>query len=97
MLCLNLQLIRIIVLPATIILSALPQAILSFSLACTQLSNWKQHTLLVGVLLTYVPQILGFILYVLPSSAYKNEFGETAITKKTFKWMFKTNVKKLNA
>jgi hypothetical protein len=78
--------------PITIVLSALPQALVSSSLACSQLSSWKQHTLLVSVVLTYVPQILGFILYVLPSSAYKKEFGETAIGKKTFKWMFKTNV-----
>jgi ABC-type tungstate transport system substrate-binding protein len=91
------QSILFFITPITIILSALPQAILSFSLACTQLSNWKQHTLLVGLLLSYVPQILGFILYVLPSSAYKKEFGETTIAKKNFKWMFKTNVKKLNA
>jgi hypothetical protein len=61
------------------------------------LSSWKQHTLLVGLLLTYVPQILGFILYVLPSSGYKKEFGETAIAKKLSKWMFKKNVKKANA
>jgi hypothetical protein len=83
--------------PITIILSVLPQAILSFSLACSQLSYGEQHTLLVGLLLTYIPQILGFILYVLPSSAYKKEFGETPIAKKAFKWMFKPNVKKANA
>lgn len=82
--------------PIAIILSVLPQAILSFSLACTQLSHWKQHTLLVSLLLTYVPQILGFILYVLPSSAYRKEFGETTIAKKAFKWMFKADVKRAN-
>jgi hypothetical protein len=41
--------------PITIILSALPQAILSYTLACAQLSHWKQHTLIIGLLLTYVP------------------------------------------
>lgn len=82
--------------PMTIVLSALPQAILSFSLACTQLSHWKQHTLLVGFLLTYVPQILGFILYVLPSSAYMKEFRETPMAKRYFKWMFEPNIKKTN-
>ncbi len=85
------------IIPITIIFSALPQAILSFSLACTQLNNWKQNTLVVCVLLSYVPQTLGFILYVLPSSAYKKEFGQTGIGKKVFEWMFKKNVKKTNA
>ena len=82
--------------PVAIILSALPQVVLSSSLACTELNSWKQHTLLVGILLSYVPQILGFILYVLPSSAYKKEFEETGIAKKAFQWMFKTNAKKTN-
>ena len=81
--------------PIIIIFSALPQTILSFSLACTQLSAWQRHALLVTILLSYIPQMLGFILYVLPSSAYKKEFGETEIAKKFFKWMFTTIPKKV--
>ena len=80
--------------PAIIILSALPQAILSFSLACTQLSDWSRHMLLGTFLLSYSPQVLGFILYVLPSSGYKKEFGETIIAKKYFRWMLKTKAKR---
>jgi hypothetical protein len=76
---------EVYVTPITIILSAFPQALLSFSLACTQLNSWKQRTLLVGLLLSYVPQTLGFILYVLPSSAYKKEFRETTFARKIFK------------
>ena len=71
--------------PTIIIFSALPQTILSFSLACSQLNIWQRHSLLVTILLSYLPQLLGFILYVLPSSAYKKEFGETLIAKKMFK------------
>lgn len=82
--------------PIIIIFSALPQTILSFSLACSQLSRWQRHTLLVTILLSYVPQILGFILYVLPSNTYKNEFGETAIAKNILKRMFKTIRKQNN-
>jgi len=41
--------------------------------------------LLVSILLTYIPQILGFILYVLPSTTYKKEFEQTLIAKKIFK------------
>ena len=36
-------------------------------------------------LLSYAPQVLGFILYVLPSSAYKKEFMETIRTTKALK------------
>ena len=71
--------------PIVIIFSALPQTILSFSLACSQLSSWQRHMLLVSILLTYIPQILGFILYVLPSTTYKKEFEQTLIAKKIFK------------
>ena len=73
--------------PLIIILSALPQAILTFSFACTQLSNWQRHTLVGAYLLSYTPQVLGFILYVLPSSSYKKEFYGTFIGKNSLKWM----------
>ena len=73
--------------PTIIILSALPQAILTFSFACTELNDWQRHTLLGSYLLSYAPQVLGFILYVLPSTSYKKEFYETFIGKKSLKWM----------
>ncbi|CAF4374104.1 unnamed protein product [Rotaria socialis] len=73
--------------PTIIILSALPQIILTFSLACTELNGLKQHALLVAYLLSFAPQLLGFVLYVLPSSAYKKEFSETKIGKSFIKWM----------
>jgi hypothetical protein len=73
--------------PMIIVLSALPQAILTFSFACTQLSDWQRHTLLGSYLLSYAPQVLGFILFVLPSTSYKKEFYKTFIGKKSLKWM----------
>jgi hypothetical protein len=81
------------IMPSVIILSAIPQTILSFSLACTQLSYVKRHVLLTTLLLSYTPQVLGFMLYVLPSTAYKKEFEETAMGKWCFKWIFKANNK----
>jgi hypothetical protein len=74
--------------PIIIILSSLPQTILTFSLACTHLTIWHRHILLIAYLLSYAPQILGFILYVLPSSTYKKEFGETLLGKISMSWMF---------
>jgi hypothetical protein len=79
--------------PTIIILSALPQIIFTFSFACTQLSDWQRHTLLASYLFSYTSQVLGFILYVLPSTTYKKEFYETFIGKKYSKFMLskKTN------
>jgi hypothetical protein len=74
--------------PTIIIICALPQMILTFSFACTQLSDNQRHALLVSYLLSYIPQVLGFILFVIPSSAYKKEFSETTLAKKCFRCMF---------
>jgi hypothetical protein len=73
--------------PTIIIICALPQMILTFSFACTQLSDSQRHALLVSYLLSYIPQVLGFILFVIPSSAYKKEFSETTLAKKCFRCM----------
>ena len=72
--------------PTIIILSALPQAILTFSFACSELKDWQRHTLLGSYLFSYAPQVLGFLVYVLPSTSYKKEFYETFVGKKCHKW-----------
>jgi hypothetical protein len=74
--------------PAIIILSALLQAIVTFSFACKALTDGQRHTLLGAYLLSYAPQVLGFIFYVLPSTSYKKEFDETSLGKKLLKWTF---------
>jgi len=74
--------------PMIIILSGLPQTILTFSFACTQLTILHRSILLITYLLSYTPQVLGFILYVLPSTTYKKEFSETLIAKTFLSWMF---------
>ncbi len=79
------------IMPMIIILSALPQTILTFSLACMELSDWQRHALLVAYLFSYAPQILGFILYVLPSTNYKKEFSETLLGKRFSQWMLSRN------
>ncbi|CAF1557947.1 unnamed protein product [Rotaria magnacalcarata] len=75
--------------PATIILSALPQLILTFSFACSSFTDWQYHTLLAAYLLSYAPQILGFALFVLPSTSYKKEFSGTIVAKKYLNWISK--------
>ncbi|CAF1424689.1 unnamed protein product [Adineta steineri] len=79
--------------PIIIIVAALPQAILSFSLACIELNDFKRHLLLSTFLLSYSPQILGFILYVVPSSVFMNEFKQTKLAKKYLQWIIKTSSK----
>jgi hypothetical protein len=69
-------------------LSGLPQIILSFTFACIELSSWKRHALLITYLLSYAPQALGFVLFVLPSSSYSQEFQETKLAKTClFRWI----------
>ncbi len=71
--------------PIIIILSLLPQAILSFSFACTKLDEvWQQHIVLMAYIFSYTPQILGFLLFVIPSNTYMKEFAETWIGKTHF-------------
>jgi hypothetical protein len=80
--------------PTIIILSSLPETILTFSFACTQLNDLQRHTLLCCYLLSYGPQVLGFILYVLPSTTYKKEFYETFVGKKSSKLMLRKKTRK---
>ncbi len=69
--------------PIIIVLSSLPQAILSFSYACTEFKQlWQRYTLVTVYFLSYLPQMIGFILYVLPSTTYSEEFRQTLIGKR---------------
>ena len=69
--------------PIIIVLSSLPQTILSFSYACTELKKpWQRYTLLTTYFLSYLPQMLGYILYVLPSTTYTEQFHQTIIGKR---------------
>jgi hypothetical protein len=68
--------------PMIIIASALPQLIISFNLACTELHiPWQRYLLIVAYFLSYLPQILTFVLYIQPSTFYKSEFQLTRIGK----------------
>ena len=77
------------VIPTIIILSSVPQVILSLSLACTIFTSWKRHLILVVYFISYSPQVLGFILYVLPSTEYTKEFRMTKLANICFKCAFK--------
>jgi hypothetical protein len=67
--------------PSVIILSGLPQTIFSFSFSCLVLVSWQQHALLIAYFLSFAPQLLGFVLFVLPSTNYMKEFRATNLLK----------------
>jgi hypothetical protein len=74
--------------PLVIVVRGLPQIILSFIFACFQLNRWQQHSLLIAYFLSFAPQLLGFILFVLPSSHYLQEFEATKLSKTIlFRWI----------
>ena len=72
--------------PLILLISALPQAILAFNLACSEINqNWQRYSLLSAYFFSYSPQILGFILFVLPSTLYRTEFYQTPFAKRLCK------------
>jgi hypothetical protein len=76
--------------PLIIILSGLPQIIISSTFSCMELTIWQRYLLSIAYFLSYTPQILGFILYVLPSTNYSNEFRKTNLsTMCLFKYIVK--------
>lgn len=76
---------QLYLIPTIIIFSSIPQVILSFTYQCEELQHsWQRHLFLTAYLFSNVPQALGFILYVLPSSTYRQEFSMTVIGK----WFF---------
>ena len=74
--------------PTIIVLSGISHITLTFSLACNAFSAaWQQHLLTTTYFLSYSPQLLGFVLFVLPSSNYLKEFRKTSLAKTLlFKW-----------
>jgi hypothetical protein len=64
-------------------LFSLPQFILSFTLACQEFNiSWQRYLLITSYFLTYLPQVLLYVLYISPSTFYKNEFHDTKLYKK---------------
>ena len=69
--------------PSIIVLSALPQIILTLSFGCTELNHaWQRYTLLIAYFFSFAPQIFSFGIHVLPSTSYRAEFVKTKIGMK---------------
>jgi hypothetical protein len=68
-------------------LFALPQFILSFSLACKEFNvSWQRYFLIISYFLTYLSQVFSYKLYISPSSFYRNEFIATKLNQRIMKW-----------
>lgn len=67
--------------PLIIVLTGLPQIIISSSFSCQELSTWQKHLLCITYFLSYAPQLLGFVLFVMPSTSYLSEFRQTKFSK----------------
>ncbi len=74
--------------PILIIFSALPQFIISFSLECTAFLDipWQRYLIIAGYFLSYLPQMINYILFILPSVLYKTEFDSTILGQKLKKF-----------
>ncbi|CAF3096246.1 unnamed protein product, partial [Rotaria sp. Silwood2] len=68
--------------PSIFSLFSLPLFILSFSVGCRNLEiSPLRYLLIVFYFISFIPQILTFLLYVYPSSLYSNEWNLTIIGK----------------
>jgi hypothetical protein len=66
-------------------LFSLPLFIISFTLYCQNLENsWVRYLLIVSYFTSFIPQLISFMLYVLPSSFYSKEWRATKIGR----WLF---------
>jgi H+/gluconate symporter-like permease len=64
-----------------LILLALPRIILAFRLECMQSARNPVALFLLGYFISYLPPLFLFIVFVVPSSAYKKTFKKTKITR----------------
>ena len=67
---------HLLIAPVVVVIIGLPQLIFSFASKCMK-SNSNSWLFLIGYLISFVPSILTFILFVLPSAFYKKELRNT--------------------
>ena len=67
---------HLLIAPFVLIMLLLPRLIISFVAGCMQ-SNRSPWLYLIAYLISFVPPMLTFIIFVLPSKLYKEEFRKT--------------------
>jgi hypothetical protein len=64
--------------PIVLVILALPRLIISFISKCMK-SSVDSWLFLVGYFISFIPPMLTFVVFILPSKFYKNVFRETAV------------------
>jgi hypothetical protein len=71
-------------------LFSLPLFVISFTLYCQNLeSSWMRYLLIASYFTSFIPQLISFMLYILPSSFYLTEWRGTKIGRRIssfFQW-----------
>ena len=68
--------------PLFLILSSLPQLIIGFVIGCEQWYNMRlRYFILALYLLSHLPEVFSFILFIYPSTNYMDSFRQTCIGK----------------
>ncbi|CAF1279338.1 unnamed protein product [Adineta steineri] len=77
---------HLLIAPVLLVILAIPRLIITFTSKCMQSSN-ESWLFLIGYFITFIPPMLTFVIFILPSKFYKKEF-KTTITQ------YRTNVTK---
>jgi hypothetical protein len=63
-------------------LFSLPLFVISFTLYCQNLENsWMRYLLIASYFTSFIPQLISFMLYILPSSFYSTQWHGTKMSK----------------
>lgn len=67
---------HLLIAPVVLVILAVPRLIISFVWKCMQSAN-DSWLFLVGYFISFIPPMLTFIIFVLPSKFYRQEFGKS--------------------
>lgn len=73
---------HILIAPFVIVILGIPRLIIAFLSKCMN-SNKEATLFLIGYFISFIPPMLTFIIFVIPSKFYKEELGKTWTNFKT--------------
>ncbi|CAF1362004.1 unnamed protein product [Adineta steineri] len=73
---------NLLIAPVVLVILALPRLIISYVSKCMKSSN-NSWIYLIGYFISFIPSMLIFFIYVLPSTLYKQEFHKTIARYRT--------------
>ncbi|CAF3901466.1 unnamed protein product [Rotaria sp. Silwood1] len=69
--------------PVLLVILALPRSIMTFVSKCMKSAN-ESWLFLVGYFISFIPPMLTFVIFILPSKFYKKEFHKTIMRYRTY-------------